>query len=122
MRNGLQLMGEEGAKLTITMSGRRPISIVRADWPKVASAAADKFGRAKQYLNVREHADGRVIVHGIEKPFGEARGAEAEKRAGLLLEPGEDVAAAIKWVADRLGFPDAMADECLAKLPPEDVV
>ena len=116
MRNGLVRMDE---RLTITLSGRRPVTVALADWPLVAEAEIGRYGHSELRLFIREHVDGRLIVYGIEAPFDpEAEGAQG----GVVLAPGEDVGAAAKWLAERLNFPDVLVDTCLAKLSPEELV
>jgi hypothetical protein len=100
---------ERKAKLTITLTGERPVSIVRADWLKIAGVMRVQEG-AKRYLNVRQHRDGRAIVHGI-----------ATRRAGFLVPADGDIVRAVKDVAAILNFPDEMVDTCLSQLPPEEL-
>jgi hypothetical protein len=115
-------------KLTITMSERRPISIVKADWPLVARAdrhdgAVECQANHAWSIRVREHADGRRIVYGYLRagnggvPIG-WRGAAG----GFLIAAGDDdeTVRAIRRVG---GIVDdaALADTCIADLPAEPV-
>lgn len=124
---------------TITLTGRPPVKIVDADWPIIASAKGDSYGdsdygRYQQAiaqgecdtysLRVRQHADGRTLVYGILDAAIAAWHAPAggqSRRGGRLLRPGEDIAAAIGQVADTLRLPPALAEECIADLPAEEI-
>lgn len=105
-------------RLTIVLSGRRPVTIACEDWPLIAQAELGRYGHPEQHLYIREHADGRMLIYGIEKPF-DAKAVPAQ--GGVVLAAGEDVGAAAKWLAERLNFPDVLVDVCLAKLSPEEL-
>ena len=62
-------MTTENEKIKITMSERRPITIVKADWPLIARAdrhdgAVESQANQHWAIRVREHTDGRRIVYG----------------------------------------------------------
>lgn len=98
-------------KLTITMSGRRPLSIIKADWPILAPAYRSDGG-----IHVREHADGRRIVYGYWRHGG-------TPEAGFLVAAGDEEATvrAILCVGKTFGL-EHLANECIASLPPEELV
>ena len=121
----------------ITLTGRRPVKIVEADWPVIAQGSGSEHdgqvecqaNRAwKVWMKVRQHADGRAIVYGCaeyESHFQAER--DYAERAGMLLDAGEDIAAAIGDVghalrevaedqSDRIGAVERM---CVADLPAE---
>jgi hypothetical protein len=115
-------------KLKITMSERRPLSIVKDDWPVVATdewfnGQHDFQANYVRYIRVREHADGRRVVYGAYTagpggvPVG-FRGAEG----GFLVASGDDAGTirAIRRVGGIINA-DWMADACIADLPAEDV-
>jgi hypothetical protein len=113
----------ENETLTITLTERPPVKIIKSEWPKIADAR-DHDGQyisqanRKWYLNVRQHADGRTIVYGIyDTHFAQ----EKDLRGGELLDPGEDIARAIVRVAEHLGFRRQLADECISRLPAEEI-
>jgi hypothetical protein len=112
-----------GETLTITLTGRAPVRVRKAEWPIVASAEwhdgevpeqADRVWR----LTVRQHADGRTVVYGVHET---AYRGERDRRGGELLEAGADIPAAIHRVAERLGFDSRLAEETIADLPAEEV-
>jgi hypothetical protein len=122
-------------KIKITMSERRPLTIVDCEWPVIAKAdwwnGEHRFqANYERRIRVREHADGRRIVYGTYDSGGGGvpvgfRGAAG----GFLLDkagygrPGvqdERTVRAIRRVAGIIGD-DAMADECIADLPAESI-
>lgn len=124
---------------TITLTGRAPVKIDEALWPVVASASADSFGgsdyaRHQQALHrgevdsyrltARQHTDGRALVYGVLgaaiREWGQPAGGE-DWRGGELLEPGADLAAAIRRVGQEGGLPESVVRECIADLPPENL-
>jgi hypothetical protein len=128
-------------KLKITMSERRPLTIVKADWPLIARAdrhdgAVECQANHEWRIAVREHADGRRLVYGwLTRGNGGVpihwRGSEG----GFLVSPipGPDVEGTHVGVPDdeetvrairRVGGiidDDKLADECIADLPAEEV-
>lgn len=122
-------------KLTITMSDRPPVTIVKDDWPRIASA--DWFSGTHEvqanelaFIRVRQHADGRVLVYG-ERERGPG-GMPLKYRgtyAGYLLEPMnvgdkrldmEEIIRHIRRVAGAINLRH-LADECIASLPAEEI-
>jgi hypothetical protein len=109
-------------KLTVTLTGRRPVTITKADWPVIAEAKAwdntYEFQGQKWRLVVRQHADGRAIVYGVHTSnYQNAKDA----RGGELLEPGDDIPVAVHRVAESLDFEARLAEECIADLPAEEI-
>lgn len=111
---------------TITMTGRRPVRICNTDWPCIADAT-DHDGQiecqanTEWYLPVRQHADGRAIVYGAcEAGNGGQYASFRPSRAGEMLAPGDDIAAAIHRVAVGCDC-ECIADECVADLPAESI-
>lgn len=127
-------------KLKITMSERRPITIVKADWPLIARAdrhdgAVECQANHEWTIRVRQHADGRRIVYGWLTagnggvPMG-WRGAEG----GFLVSPPrqlyglerssspdeDETIRAIRRVGGIIGD-DVLAAECIADLPAEEL-
>lgn len=127
-------------KLEITMSERRPLAIIRDDWPLIARAdrhdgQVECQANHEWTIRVREHADGRRIVYGwlIGGNGGVPAGWRGAK-GGFLVSPvpGPDVD------GKRVGVPDddetvrairriggiiddnELADECIADLPAEE--
>ena len=122
----------EKTKITITMSERRPLTIVEAEWPLIASAdehdgQVECQANHKWAIRVREHADGRRIVYGwlCSGPGGVHagwRGAEG----GFLIPPvdgranEDETVRAIRRIGGIIED-DKMADECIADLPAEAI-
>jgi hypothetical protein len=128
----------ETKKRTITMTGRRPVTIREDEWPVIARGSESWHdGQVECQANetiavairVRRHADGRAIVYGsyiYDTAFQGRRGSTA--RAGHMVKSGGDIATAIRFVADDLrrdGHDDRMIndtrDECISHLPAEEL-
>lgn len=118
----------------IVLTRRRPARIRESKWPIVASITADSYrdpdrarysqqyfeGQLKQYfLEVRQNRDGRSIVSGIFK--ASCFGNRDDYKGGVLLEPGADIAGAIRSVGEECGIPDRFIRRCIEDLPAEDV-
>src|SRR5216684_1858168 len=107
-------MSDEKKTLTITLTGRAPVTVDKAEWPIIASSKRHD-GQVEVQANrtwrlaVRQHADGRAIVYGVyDTNWQGAHG----KRGGELLAAGDDIPAAIARVAEHVGCED-IADECV---------
>jgi hypothetical protein len=125
-------------KLKITMSERRPMSIVKADWPVIAKGSA--FSGQYEFqaadgarVRVRRHADGRMIVYGYAGDWdGGGRPTRENREAGFLIPADADsaeVVRAIRRVAGILAetdiagqYADEAARNCIADLPAEEDV
>lgn len=123
-------------KRTITLTGRAPVTIHEDRWPVVAKAHGDSWGTSgdgarhdqalsqgeldRYHLLVRQHSDGRAIVYAIVDGAGAWTGTE-DRRGGELLEPGDDLAAAIQRVGEDVGIPEGLIRECVADLPAEEL-
>jgi hypothetical protein len=113
-------------KITITMSERRPLSVVEEDWPIIARAD-DHDGQVECQANrvrtirVREHEDGRRIVYGWLSAGRGGMPAGWRGASGGFLATGEDeTVRAIRRIGGIIGD-DKLADECIADLPAEDI-
>ena len=110
-------MTQENPNLTITLSGRRPVTIQKAQWPIIASAKApsEPGDTAMDKLFVRQHRDGRTIVYGIS--------GNGDRKGRLLDDNVDDgiIEAAVKAVGRELSFDDTLINECLAELPAEAI-
>jgi len=114
--------------LKITLTGRAPVRVTKADWPVIAEAdgwqgsEVQCQARRKWWARVRRHADGRSIVYAADEIGGGGDYAGArEYRAGELLSAGADVPAACLRVMEAVGR-EAYAEELIAALPAEDLV
>lgn len=109
-------------KLTITLTDQRPVIVDKEVWPLIASASDhdnqyEFQANRKWKLFVRQcqtEGDDRCVVYGVYQTQFQG---ESDLRGGTLVDSLEDVPAAIKQVARHLGFPDRLADECIADLP-----
>lgn len=137
-------MANENPYLTITLTGRPPVKIKKEDWPIIACASDnDRHGaqqgnqsdrETKCLLKVRQHDDGRVIVHAI---YDHDTLWQNEKslalRGGELLDKDADIPAAVERVADVIAarLPDRaresadvfrrLTQECIADLPAVEI-
>lgn len=124
-------MSKADDRITVTLTGRRPVRINKAEWPRIVHARtwsgqhecqANTFAR----IAVRQHADGRAMVYGIREsgPGGWPIGATGWA-GGEIVEPGGDVAAAIMRLDGLDGGycaidADALQRQAIAALPPEE--
>lgn len=113
--------------LEIKMSERRPVKIVVADWPIVASAHRHNGTIACQAnyewdIIVREHADGRRLVYGwLRRGPGGVRADWRGSEGGFLLPSADsETIRAIRRIGGIIGD-EALADECIADLSPEAI-
>ena len=123
-------MANENPKLTITLTGRAPVTVDKEQWPVIASAKdwdnQYEFQANRRWkLTVRQHEDGRAIVYGV---YTTQYQNEDERRGGELLDtnrPGTgtepDIPGAILRVAEYLNFDRRLADRCIADLPAVDI-
>jgi hypothetical protein len=128
-----------GKTRTITLTGRRPVTIDEAEWPLIARASGDDYdgndparhqqasdqGELDEYaLRVRQHADGRAIVYGTYTE-GWNTAHEGLTHAGeIVATPLNDYSAgriedALERVGKTLGVPDQLVADCIADLPAE---
>lgn len=116
-------------KILITMSERRPLSVVREEWPIIARAdwhdgKVESQANTIRKIRVRQHADGRRIVYGLQEAGeGGQYAGTRNPEGGFLIGIGEDedeTVRAIRRVAGIIGDDD-LGSECIASLPPEEV-
>ncbi len=118
-------MGNE--KLTITLTDRAPVTIVKNDWGVIASAKDwdnqhESQANRTWRLTVREHDDGRTLVYGV---YDSAFQHERDARAGELVPANDDgsydyLAPVIRRVAEACGC-ERIADACIADLPAQEI-
>ena len=114
------------AHLTITLTDRPPVRVDKDKWPIIASASDwdDQYefqANRKWKLIVRQcerDGDDRCIVYGI---YDTAWQNENSRRGGEIVSDLSEVTAAVKRVAEYLGFEERLADDCIADLPAEDL-
>lgn len=127
----------------VTLSDRRPVRIVKADWEPIAranwfSGQHESQANETAYIRVRQHADGRTLVY-CERgrgPGGVHAGYRG-KAGGFLLEPSyvlgdgpdagkrrptdsDEIIRAIRRCAGIIDLPE-LGDECIADLPAEEL-
>jgi hypothetical protein len=116
-------------KLKITMSERRPLTIDTELWPVIAGAdwhngQHDFQAGTIRRIRVRQHADGRRIVYGFQRPGngGQPIGTR-NPEAGFLLAAGADEDETIRALRRVGGVidDDGLAEECIADLPAEEI-
>jgi len=120
-------------KMKIELTGRRPVQIVKSEWPVIARGSGDSYGgndcaRHQQALlqgeldeyciAVRQHADGRSIVYGS---LSAGWSGNQSWTAGYLLDPDADIPKHIYEVASVCDIPSIVAHECITNLPAEDL-
>jgi hypothetical protein len=121
-------------RIEIPMSERRPLKIVKVDWPSIAygeeySGQYDFQAFDGVEIRVRRHADGRMVVYGEAGDWkGGGRPERESRTAGFLLSADDDVVRTIRRVAGILadtGFigdmAHAAARRCIADLPAEEI-
>jgi hypothetical protein len=121
-------------QITISMSDRRPLTIVADDWPSVS--IGEEYSGQHEFqafdgasIRVRQHADGRAIVSGYAGDWdGGGRPERENRRAGFLVPADGDVVRAIRRVAGILADTDHVGDmahaaarRCIADLPAESL-
>jgi hypothetical protein len=128
----------EPERLTIRLTGRAPMRIVETDWPIIGHGeyldyegefVSQSNRTTRINIRVRQHADGRVIVHGdYEYDTRWVKERDRVCYAGELVEPGGDIVEAVRRVGGELamlsGNADAVRDaviECINDLPPQDL-
>lgn len=129
----------ETAKRTLTLTGRRPVTIVEAEWPVIAKGADSWHDnqyefqanrKEKASIRVRQHADGRAIVTAAYDYDSNWQGeANREYRGGELVDAGADLASVIGRVGRLMveSAGDTRVDlhmvirDCIAALPAEEL-
>ena len=132
----------EKKTITITMSERRPINVDPSAWPVIAKADTHDGQVVSQAnrewaIRVREHDDGRRLVYGwlragnggapigwrgaeggflVESLKGEIQGAQPLRGSANEAE----TIRSIRRIGGIIGD-DALADECIADLPAEEI-
>lgn len=119
-------------KITVTMSERRPVTILARDWPKLAEAAwhdgqIECQANTVAWIRVRQHASGKTIVYGAEDSGtgGQHIGYRARYAGYQIGDVGgapsdEEIVRAIRRVAGVIGH-EELGAECIADLPAEDL-
>lgn len=119
-------------KKTVKLTGRRPVTFDKKQWPVIAKASDFKGGSGhacqaneEAWVVVRRHADGRHLIYGMRDsgPGGMHMGYRGVS-VGDLLEASEscDLNTAINEVVEGLGDGwEHLADECIGALPAEDI-
>lgn len=133
---------KDNPKLTITLTGRKPVTIVKDQWPIIAEAGDKNWDNQYEFqanrtwnydLKVRQHEDGRTIVYGIYRYGTHYQGESGACIRGGEMVAADDVIPAIqrvgKWMADNLPSNHAdeaeifhrLVNECIADLPAEEL-
>ena len=118
-------------KIKITMSERRPLTIDPELWPVIAQAdrcfptmLPESQANTIRRIKVRQHADGRRIVYGVQLPGngGQPIGTR-NPEAGFLIEAGADEGVTIRALRRVGGAIDdaGLAERCIRDLPAEEV-
>lgn len=115
-----------GKKLTITLTDRRPVTVDVDVWPIIGSTKdwdnqCESQANRKWTLIVRQcqtDGDDRCVVYGV---YTSQFQSESDRRGGEIVDSLDDVPAAVKRVAEYLGFEPRLADECIADLPADEL-
>lgn len=114
--------------MTVTMSERRPLKIKKSEWPLIARAdwhdgQYDFQANTKRRIVVREHADGRRIVYGLQEAGNGGQHLGTRNPAGGFMIPAGDEDGTIRAIRRVGGIidDDGLADECIADLPAETI-
>jgi len=124
-----------GKTRTITLTGRRPVTIDEDEWPVIAKTSGDNYdgtdparhwqasdrGEIDEYsLRVRQHEDGRAIVYGTYAESWHS-GHEGLTHAGYVVTPDKNhtIEHAIQQTGTDLGVPAQLVADCIADLPAE---
>ncbi len=118
---------------TITLTGRRPVTIDEDAWPRIAEALEHhscgehaQNGKVSWQLRIRQHADGRLIMYGTTRGWCQCSDTETTTpRAGYVLPAGTsdaELAAMALQVAKAILPPDygsaeGLAQDLMADLP-----
>lgn len=134
-------------RLVVHMTGRRPISIVRDDWPLIAWGVEEEYnGQVRDEshetgdasIRVRQHSDGRLLVYGaFAYVCGHPNSPSHDASAGAIYPAGSDIAEAIDEIVETMHAKlakqsrgqyvpcetliDRAAQGCLADLEPEAI-
>jgi hypothetical protein len=133
----------EKETLTITLTGRAPVRIVKEDWPIIASSEDKDYDNQYEFqanrisrwtLTVRQHSDGRVIVRGIYSYASQLQNSRNyDVRGGELLPSDTDLSLSEAitrvgaWMAKQAHYgEDAerwtdLIRDCIGDLPPEEI-
>lgn len=121
-------------RLRITLTNRSPVLILGSEWPVVARAEGDDYtgsdyarrqqaigqGECQRWtLTARQHADGRSLVYA--RTMSDWHGAACGEDGGKLLDPGSDLAMALRSVGERAGIPEETIADAIASLPAEEI-
>lgn len=133
---------KDNPKLTITLTGRKPVTIVKDQWPIIAEAGDKNWDNQYEFqanrtwdydLKVRQHEDGRTIIYGIYRYDTHFQNESGAGIRGGEMVAADEVISAIqrvgKWMADNLPSNHAdeaeifnrLVNECIADLPAEEL-
>lgn len=120
----------------ITLTDAQPVKILDEQWPTIAQAVGDSYlgsnpmehaeaiekSRLDHYsLRVRQHADGRAIVYGVLDAAIQTEHGE-DYRGGERIDAGADIPAAVRRVGEYCKLPDWIIRQCIASLPPVELI
>ena len=94
---------------TIPLTDESPLSIQDDDWPSIAHALIE-YESGKCWLRVRQHADGRVLVYGLNT-------VRDMRAGGQIFAAGSNLAHAIASVGQTIVASDECIMRCISALP-----
>lgn len=107
--------------LEILLTGRRPVRIVKDQWPIIARSedCDDRVhpfqANVEWWIRVRQHlTEGRCLVYGR---YSSRWAGDRDRSAGLLVDDIDDVVSAAHRVCELLGVDDALAQDLIEYLP-----
>ena len=115
-----------GKKLTIALTGRRPVNVDADEWPVVANATdcdshVESQANRRWMLAVRQcqrEGDDRCLVYG---KYDTQWRNESDLRGGEIVDSIDDAPEALRRVAEYLNFNPRLADDCTADLPADEI-
>jgi hypothetical protein len=116
-------MNDSSKRRIITLTNRRPISVIEDEWPIIASITSQEGATYTYSLMVRKHADGRCIAYGTSSrgPSGNGGFRPLPERAGYLLPDDALLERSILDFCTILALPPQTCDDIIASLPPTEL-
>lgn len=108
----------------ITMTGRRPVRIKKSEWKIMVENRGwegeyESQANRKWFLKIRKkEGEEKYLVYG---GYDTCWKGEKDHRSGHIVENFNHLTNKIYQVCQEIGVGDEFADECIAKLPAEEI-